>query len=176
MSKPINDQNHDDLHEVSVETLSTPPLKIPPAPTSKRLVAGLLDSVIIAIAWFALISFQHESAALNLLQLTVSEAYLGVIVFAYYFLQEGLFASTIGKTLLKLRVVDKSGDPCSFVGSFKRNILRFVDWLPALYILAAVIISLSHDRQRLGDIVAQTIVTIAPAKDINPPPAPFLFH
>jgi uncharacterized RDD family membrane protein YckC len=176
MSQPASHQNHDHHHEVSIETLSTPPLKIPPAPLSKRLVAGLLDSIIIAVAWFALISFQQESTALYSTQLTTSEAYLGGIVFAYYFLQEGLFASTIGKTLLKLRVVEKSGDPCSFGGSFKRNLLRFVDWLPAAYILAAVIISVSHERQRLGDIVAKTIVTIAPEKDINPPPAPFLFH
>lgn len=176
MSQPHNHQGHDDHHEISIETLSTPPLKIPPAPMIKRLLAGLIDSIIIALAWFALISFQHETAALYPLQLTLSEAYLWVIVFAYYFLQEGLFASTIGKTLLKLRVVDKTGDPCSFAESFKRNILRFVDWLPALYILAAVIVSVSHERQRLGDIVAKTIVTIAPAKDINPPPAPFLFH
>lgn len=176
MSQPSNHHDHDDHHEISIETLSTPPLKIPPAPVIKRLLAGLLDSIIIALIWFALISVQHGTATLYPIQLTLSEAYLWVIVFAYYFLQEGLFASTIGKTLLKLRVVEKTGDPCSFAGSFKRNILRFVDWLPALYILAAVIISVSRERQRLGDIVAKTIVTIAPTKDINPPPAPFLFH
>jgi uncharacterized RDD family membrane protein YckC len=34
----------------------------------------------------------------------------------------------------------------------------------------------SSDRQRIGDLVARTIVTRAPEKDINAPPAPFLFH
>jgi uncharacterized RDD family membrane protein YckC len=176
MSQPADHQDHDDHHEVSIETLSTPQLKIPPAPVSKRLFAGLLDSTIIGLAWFALISLQHQTLTSYLLRVTLSEAYLGIIVFAYYFLQEGLFAATIGKTVLKLRVVDRSGDPCSFGGSFKRNLLRFVDWLPAVYILGAVIIALSHERLRLGDIVAKTIVTIAPEKDSNPPPAPFLFH
>jgi len=176
MSRHTNHQNHDDHREASIETLSTPPLKIPPAPVSKRIVAGLIDSVIIASAWFALISFQHEPVPLYPIRLTLSVAYLLSIAFAYYFLQEGLFASTIGKTLLKLRIVDKSGDPCSFGCSFARNILRFIDWLPAVYMLAAVIISVSHERQRLGDMVAKTIVTVAPAKDINPPSAPFLFH
>jgi uncharacterized RDD family membrane protein YckC len=170
------DHNHDGRHEISIETLSTPPLKIPPAPVGKRVLAGLLDSIIIALVWFALIMFQHQTLASYTIRLTPGEAYLGGIVFAYYFLQEGLFAATIGKTLLKLRVVEMTGDPCSFNGSFKRNLLRFVDWLPALYILAAVIISVSHERLRLGDIVAKTVVTTAPEKDINPPPAPFLFH
>jgi len=176
MSQPTDHQNHDDHHEVSIETLSTPPLKIHPAPVSKRFVAGLLDSIIIGVAWFALISFQHQNPTAYTTRLTLNEVYLGILVFVYYFLQEGLFAATIGKTLLKLRVVDRSGDPCSFASSFKRNLLRFVDWLPAVYILAAVIISVSHERLRLGDIVANTIVTIAPEKDLNPPPAPFLFH
>ena len=171
-----SDHNHDGHREISIETLSTPPLKIHPAPVSKRVVAGLLDSSIIALVWIALIGFQHQTPALYLIHLMPSDAYLGGIVFAYYFLQEGLFAATIGKTLLKLRVVEMTGDPCSFGGSFKRNLLRFVDWLPALYILAAVIISVSHEKLRLGDIVAKTIVTTAPEKNINPPPAPFLFH
>ena len=178
LSQPTHphDHDHDDHHEISIETLSTPPLKIPPAPVSKRLLAGVLDSIIIALAWFGLITAQHETASLYPVQLTLSEAYLLALVFVYYFLQEGLFASTVGKALLKLRVVDKTGDPCSFTGSFKRNVLRFIDWLPALYILAGVVISVSSERQRLGDIVAKTIVTPTPAKDINPPPAPFLFH
>ena len=176
MSRHTDHQNHDDHHEVSIETLSTPPLKIPPAPVSKRIVAGLVDSVIVASAWFSLIGFEHQPLSLYPIRLTLNVVYLLGIVFAYYFLQEGLFASTIGKTLLKLRVVDKSGDPCSFGASFARNIMRFVDWLPAIYILAAVVISVSHERQRLGDMVAKTIVTVVPAKDINPPSAPFLFH
>jgi uncharacterized RDD family membrane protein YckC len=176
MSQPAAHENQDDHREASIETLSTPPLKIPPAPVGKRFLAGLLDSIIIALVWFALIDFQYQTLASYAIRPTLSEAYLGGVAFAYYFLQEGLFAATIGKSLLKLRVVERSGDPCSFGGSFKRNLLRFVDWLPAVYILAAVIISVSHERLRLGDIVAKTIVTIAPEKDINPPPAPFLFH
>ena len=174
MSHP--DHNHDGRHEVSIETLSTPPLKVLPAPVSKRILAGILDSIIIALAWLALTGFQHQAPISFAIRLTPGEVYLGGIVFAYYFLLEGLFAATIGKTLLKLRVVERTGDPCSFGGSFKRNLLRFVDWLPALYIVGAVVISVSHERLRLGDIVAKTIVTIAPEKDINPPPAPFLFH
>lgn len=176
MPQPTNPHDHDNDHEISIETLSTPPLKIPPAPLSNRLLAGVIDSIIISLAWFALISAQHATTSLFPVQLTLSDAYLWAIAFVYYFLQEGLFASTIGKTLMKLRVVEKTGDPCSFAGSFKRNILRFIDWLPALYILAAVVISVSKEKQRLGDIVAKTIVTPIPAKDINPPPAPFLFH
>jgi len=75
-----------------------------------------------------------------------------------------------------LRVVGKDGGPCSLDASLKRNLLRFLDWLPLFYIVAAICILASHDRRRLGDRVASTMVTKVPEKDINPPPAPFLFH
>jgi uncharacterized RDD family membrane protein YckC len=139
----------------------------------KRLLASLVDSMIIAGAWFILVTSQRQ---IPVAFLTLSGGYLAFITFVYYFLQEGLFASTIGKSLLKLRVVGKTGDPCSFGASFKRNLLRFVDWLPVLYLIAGVTMLVSHERQRLGDMVAGTIVTVAPEKEMNPPPAPFLFH
>jgi uncharacterized RDD family membrane protein YckC len=102
--------------------------------------------------------------------------YLALVTFLYYLLQEGLFASTIGKRMLKLRIVGPDGAPSSMKQSTVRNLLRFVDWIPVLYVVGAIVIATSSRKQRLGDIAAGTVVTIAEEKDINPPPAPFLFH
>jgi uncharacterized RDD family membrane protein YckC len=175
-------ENHSDDKEITIETLSTPPVHIPPAPLTKRVAAAALDSLIVALVWILLMAAGGESFSQFLtidgaLSLNLPSAgYLVIIVFAYYFLLEGTFASTLGKSLMKLRVLTEDGDPCSFGASFKRNVLRFVDWLPFLYVLAVVTMVVSHDRQRIGDKVAETIVTRAPEKDTNPPPAPFLFH
>jgi uncharacterized RDD family membrane protein YckC len=106
----------------------------------------------------------------------VNAGYLAALTFAYYFPQEALFSFTIGKRLLGLRVLGKDGDPASMRESLIRNFLRFVDWLPFLYILGAIAIVMSTGKQRLGDTAAGTIVTLAPEREINPPPAPFLFH
>jgi uncharacterized RDD family membrane protein YckC len=103
-------------------------------------------------------------------------AYIVIVGFVYYFLLEAIFATTVGKSMLKLRVLGTDGDPCSWSASFKRNLLRLVDWLPFLYIVGILGILTSREKQRVGDRVAGTIVTTAPEKDINPPPAPFLFH
>jgi uncharacterized RDD family membrane protein YckC len=88
----------------------------------------------------------------------------------YYFLLEWRFSTTIGKRLLNLMVVDKDGHRCSLVASLKRNLFRFIDWLPAFYIVAAVMIWRSSDRQRLGDRIARTIVTETPEREANPLP------
>ena len=173
MSKEHHGHDHEERREPTIETLVTPPVKIIPAPLKKRVVAGSIDSVLVVCCWLALLALLGQSFyALSL----VSEACLALVVFAYYFLLEGLFAYTPGKRILRLRIVEETGDDCSLTSSLLRNIARFIDWLPFLYILGLALILKSNSRLRLGDMLAGTIVTTAPEKDINPPPAPFLFH
>jgi uncharacterized RDD family membrane protein YckC len=169
------DRDHEPPLELTVETLSTPPLRIQAAPLSRRFAAGVIDSIIVGLIWASLgIGFRQD------LTLTAQDylwlASLAVVTFLYYFILEGIFSATIGKRLLKLVVLGKDGDPCSLAASVKRNLLRYLDWLPVFYVAAIAVIIVSSDRQRIGDLVARTIVTRAPEKDINPRPAPFLLH
>ena len=65
---------------------------------------------------------------------------------------------TIGKRLLRLRVVDVEGMRLQFNQIVVRNLLRFVDQLPAFYFLGGVTCWLNSKCQRLGDIAANTVV------------------
>jgi uncharacterized RDD family membrane protein YckC len=65
---------------------------------------------------------------------------------------------TVGKRLLRLRVVDAEGRRLQFNQVFTRNLLRFVDCLPVLYFIGGVVCWFSPRCQRLGDIAANTIV------------------
>ncbi len=172
---------HEDGREVTIETLSTPPTHISPAPLLRRVTAGIVDSFIVTILGLVLTGRLNEFSSMLTIAgaastLPTTFVYLGIVTLVYYFLLEWLFASTIGKSVLRLRVVGRDGDPCTLGASLKRNILRPIDWLPFFYVIGAIAILSSHDRQRVGDRIAATIVTKAPEKDINPPPAPFLFH
>ena len=171
-------QEHTERKEITIETLSAPPLQIRPAPLPRRIAAAFVDSLILVLAWIILMLASGQNSPIptpgSLRAVTV--AYLAALVFSYYFLMEGIFAATVGKYLLKLRVFGKNGELCSFGAAFKRNLFRIVDWLPFLYVVAAIAIIATKDRQRIGDRLAGTIVSRAPEKDINPHPAPFLFH
>jgi uncharacterized RDD family membrane protein YckC len=169
-----HDHDHDP-HEVTLETLTTPPIHIDPAPLGRRAGAGLIDSLVITATWSILAVAIHQNLAL-LTQNYFLLSSLAVSAFLYYLILEWITSSTVGKSLFKLTVVDKDGDPCSFEISMKRSLFRFIDWLPALYIVGAVTVLTSSQRRRLGDRVAGSVVTSARAKDSNPPPAPFLFH
>ena len=69
---------------------------------------------------------------------------------------------TVGKRLLRLRVVDASGlrlDPSQVI---VRNLMRFIDALPLLYLVGGTACVWSAHRQRLGDLAAGTVVVRAP--------------
>jgi uncharacterized RDD family membrane protein YckC len=66
---------------------------------------------------------------------------------------------TIGKRLLRLRVIDVQGLRLQPQQIVLRNLLRPVDQLPVLYLAGAVAMLLSSRAQRLGDWAANTVVT-----------------
>ncbi len=81
------------------------------------------------------------------------------IIFAYLILMEAYTGWTVGKLILGLRVVDGSGGKIGLYKSVIRNLLRFVDGLPAFNILGIVLIATSQSEQRFGDRIAKTYVT-----------------
>ena len=69
---------------------------------------------------------------------------------------------TPGKRLLRLRVVDEGGSRLHFGQVVVRNLLRFVDILPALYMVGGAVCLFSRRSQRLGDLAAGTVVVRQP--------------
>ena len=69
---------------------------------------------------------------------------------------------TLGKWLLRLRVMDAAGLRLKFNQVFMRNLFRAVDIMPAFYLLGGMACALSRLNQRLGDYVANTVVVRTP--------------
>ena len=69
---------------------------------------------------------------------------------------------TVGKRLMRLRVVDAEGMRLQFNQIVMRNLLRFVDSLPGTYLVGGLVCWCNSKCQRLGDIAANTIVIRIP--------------
>jgi uncharacterized RDD family membrane protein YckC len=69
---------------------------------------------------------------------------------------------TIGKRLLRLRVMDIRGLRLRPDQIVIRNLMRIVDGLPLFYVIGGVACLLSGRAQRLGDLAANTIVVRNP--------------
>jgi uncharacterized RDD family membrane protein YckC len=65
---------------------------------------------------------------------------------------------TVGKRMLRLRVMDADGLRLQFYQVLLRNLVRFADLLPACYLVGGAACFFSRKAQRLGDIAAGTIV------------------
>jgi len=125
-----------------------------------RLVAQIVDSIILLVLYFVVgaalfggPSFDvYGAAAMSFL------AIYGILAFLYFAVLEGYRGATVGKMVMKIRVVREDGSPCGIVPAIIRNILRIVDSLPFLYIIGMILISRSSKKQRLGDSVAKTVV------------------
>lgn len=82
-----------------------------------------------------------------------------LLTFAYYIFQEYFFGGqTIGKRVMKIRVIDENIQRLTLTQIILRNLFRVLDMLPSMYALAGITALLSPKFQRLGDIAAATIV------------------
>ncbi len=83
-----------------------------------------------------------------------------------------LRGQTIGKRMMRLRVMDATGLRLRFSQVLLRNLLRPVDSLPACYLVGGAAFFLSRRGQRLGDLAAGTIVVRLPEDDDEPDLSP----
>ncbi|HMJ66956.1 MAG TPA: RDD family protein [Candidatus Binatia bacterium] len=132
-------------------------------PMSRFLAWGIDCAIIIGLSWatgmalglFGLISPDFAQALMALSYFVISIGY-GILL-------EWIWrGQTMGKRVLRLRVVDAEGLRLQINQVVIRNLLRFVDMLPAFYLVGGVVSLLNRRYQRLGDIAANTVVVRAP--------------
>ncbi len=71
---------------------------------------------------------------------------------------EGHYGQTVGKMAVKIKVVKEAdGSPIDYGEAAVRMILRVIDGL-FVYLVGAILIWSSDEKQRLGDRVAHTVV------------------
>jgi uncharacterized RDD family membrane protein YckC len=112
------------------------------------VITGILSNV---LSVFGMLSPDLISAVLVVIYFGTSIGY-GILLEWYW------RGQTLGKRLLKLRVVEEHGLRLQFSQVVVRNLLRFVDSLPLFYLVGGVACVVSRRAQRLGDYAANTIV------------------
>ena len=107
--------------------------------------------------------------------------YLGAAMFTtalaltYFFVTEATTGQTLGKRLMKLRVVMRDGRPAPANAIAARTVLRLIDVLPFAWIFGGLTMLLTGGRrQRLGDLAARTVVRRDDRSMPRPPHSPLL--
>ena len=129
-----------------------------------RGAAFIIDLFIVAVATQLV---DAVTALFRLLSQDVFGAVATLLFFALYFgygiwTEWKLRGQTLGKRLLRLRVLDAGGLRLQFSQVVLRNLLRVVDALPVFYLVGGACCFLHPRAQRLGDIAAGTVVVRVP--------------
>jgi uncharacterized RDD family membrane protein YckC len=156
--------NHSRTSTLTIRTPEGVVFALPLASPVARFLAWAVDFACLSAAFSVLgIAFR----LLDLINVDISRA-VGVLMYFAVQIGYGLFCEwlwrgqTIGKLLLRLRVVDAAGLRLQFSQVVIRNLLRFVDMLPAFYLVGGAATLLNARTQRLGDLAANTVVIRTP--------------
>ncbi len=140
----------------SIETPEGALLPLTPAGFGVRALAQLLDimiryGIIVVIAMFlTLLGGMGKGMTLIL-------AFLCEWFYPVYF-EVARQGRTPGKKWMGIRVVNDDGTPITFGPSLLRNLLRFVDFLPMLYLTGIIASLCNRQFKRLGDLAAGSMV------------------
>lgn len=125
-----------------------------------RCLAWAIDFAVV-LTFCVIISLGLSSLgmiAFDLAQAAMAISFFVVPVAYGLFMEWFWRGQTIGKMVMRLRVMDADGLRLQFHQVLMRNLVRFADLLPAFYLVGGVASVLSRKGQRLGDLAAGTIV------------------
>jgi uncharacterized RDD family membrane protein YckC len=158
--EPVGDQ-------LNIETPELVSIEMPIAGIGSRFVALLVDYLIWTAAFIGLfILGAILLPALHVFGGVSANWAVGIVFLIVFLFQWGYFTlfeafgngRTPGKRVMKIHVIHSSGRAISFVESLARNLVRFVDSLPSAYVVGVITMFLNQQNQRLGDMVAGTLV------------------
>ena len=132
-----------------------------------QMTAGTLVLLLLALIASMAPSSPTPAAAAPVAKPSSSDAWGTAIAFLVIFIfQWGYFTlfetfwngRTPGKRLLRLRVMQQNGRSIGFLDSLTRNLLRVADGIPGFYLVGLIAVFATRQSQRLGDLVAGTMV------------------
>lgn len=158
---------------LSVDTPEQIALEFSVAGIGSRMLAMAIDTLIQGALYFLIIlgvvllmtktAVGHRAAAAADVYTNWVVAIAILLLFSVY---TGYFAAfelwrkgqTPGKWALKIRVLKDTGRPINAFEAIGRNLMRIIDSLPTLYGIGLVCMAITKKNQRLGDLIAGTIV------------------
>ena len=165
-------------HKIRIPTPEQIYLEYPLAGLGRRGLAAAVDSAIIGVMVFTLIvalsllisgaAAVADSEALDTVMMVSFIVMLALALlspFLYYFLFEYYSnGQTPGKRLANIRVIRLSGLSLDRTSAALRNLFRVIDMIPSYYLVGVWSTLLTSRQQRVGDVVAGTVVIALPPR------------
>lgn len=137
-----------------------------------RLLALAIDSFIAFAVMMLAVAFVPESLPL------MKAFFFFFIYLAYFVVLEAIWSRTLGKFVQGLVVRKLDGTPCDWTAALIRGLVRIVEVNPLLLggLPAGLAIIASERKQRLGDMLAGTVVVSDKLSWSSVPSSPLAEH
>ncbi len=146
---------------------------------ARRALAYVIDlavcyGVVFAIGLVVVLAFMDDRTTGDLS--SAAKAGSGVVLLAlfaaqwiYFVVLEARTGRSVGKRVMGVRVVTTTGRPIGWRAAALRNLLRAADALPTGYLVGLASMGITSRFQRLGDLVAGTMVVVPEAARVATP-------
>lgn len=146
---------------VQIATPEGVALELTLAGLATRAMAGIIDTLLAGGTW--LFGFLALATALLGVSDFLATAIAILMLLALVLVAPAAFevlmgGQTPGKRTMGIRTVTLTGQPVGWGAALLRNIFRLIDFLPAGYGVGLVAVATTELNQRLGDVIAGTIV------------------
>jgi uncharacterized RDD family membrane protein YckC len=162
--------------KLEVATPERVSLSLPIAGIGFRSMAYLIDALLLfaaGVVLFFITSFLIPDLLRAAQSLSgIERAAFGLIAFALIWgywtgMELAWRGQTVGKRLMKIRVVKSDGSPIGLFESAVRNLLRIIDFMPACYPVGLISMLVDSRHRRLGDLVAGTMLVREETIDLS---------
>lgn len=168
---PIANEYWEDYEVLTVETPENLELRLPLAGFGPRFLAVFIDNLIQGLVAVVLIGIAVTIMATTMSQAGPNETtwMIAIVIVAiilamlvtlgYFVFFEWIWnGQTPGKRTAGIRVVRRGGLPLTFRDVLVRNLFRLLDMLPSNGFVGLVSFFATSHQQRLGDLMADTVV------------------
>jgi len=137
-------------------------VELPKAGVGKRLLAFLVDAIILGTVFFAIFLIFGSNLTLEgtFALCYFSSIFLSMIYFTYFYSTSG---QTLGKKLLRIKVISSDEDNLYFATGIIRYIGYYISAL--LVLVGFLMIFFNKEKQGLHDKLAATYVVSVPKKE-----------
>jgi len=155
--KPLNLNHSNKMSEINTIHSESIPL----ATKTARYLAILIDySIYSVFYWFIASNYGVITTSNNSIHTEVT-GFPALFCFIFWFITpitEGFFGQSLGKFIFGLKVVDTSTQNATIKQCIIRHLFDLVDFFPLFGVVGLSVASNNILNQRVGDLVAKTIV------------------
>src|SRR6266487_2167680 len=138
-----------------------------PASRKKRIFAATVDIAIISVIYFFVVVMfgdkkEDASDTVKFVLSGLPALLLFIGIWGYFVIPEIISGQTLGKSLFDIKVVSVNGDDIDIKQSILRHLCDFIDFAPFAFIVFIIVTGNNDKKQRVGDMLAKTIVIEEP--------------